>query len=66
MGRFQQNQVQQGEIQDLSLGADVLTADARKEGAAPTGVSQVAPVVKYQCRRPRFHPWVMKIPWRRA
>ena len=65
MGRFQQTQ--QGEIQDLSLGADVLTADARKEeGAAPSRLSQVALVEKYQCRRPRLDPWVRKTPWRRA
>lgn len=34
MGRFQQNQVQQGEIRGLSLGVDILTADTQKGAGA--------------------------------
>ena len=41
------------------------------EGLARERATQVALVVKNpptqagKCKRPRFHPWVRKIPWRR-
>ena len=63
----QRTQVHRWEVLAGFLGGPVLLVEEELCPCFPGGASGIEPAC--QCRRqrrPRFHPWVGKIPWRRA